>query len=53
MFNSVLFQEYLRLDPAGRNKDEILILYVSQGNEPTFFTKFFTNWDTYGYSVNS
>ena len=39
------------LDPAGRSEEDILLLFVTQGNEPAFFTKFFRNWETYGYSV--
>lgn len=42
--------EYMCSDPAGRNPDEILLLFITQGNEPTFFTKFFSSWDPCGYS---
>lgn len=42
--------DYMLLDPAGRDPKDILLLFVTQENEPTFFTKFFRNWDSFGYS---
>ena len=51
----LMFQEYIRTDPAGRSEDNTLVLTVKQGFEPTSFTGHFHGWDpekwSYAYGL--
>lgn len=43
-------QEYLRMHPAGRDRDTAVI-FIKQGYEPLTFTGWFSSWDPHKWSV--